>query len=325
MNQFPFEKIKRKEIIIRKAETDKNLGKRPEERTIEELIQYGIINLNKNSGPTSHQQVDYVKRILNIKKSGHSGTLDPHVTGVLPIALDKATRIVQVLLKAGKEYVALMHLHKEIPEEKIRETFKKIIGKIKQIPPKRSAVKRVERTREVYYVDIIEIDGKDVLFRIGCEAGTYIRKIISDFGKELNCGAHMQELIRTKVSIFTDKNWCSLIDLKDAYEFYKDRDDKLIRKYILPFEKAVEHLPKVWIMDNAVDNICHGADIYVVGLTKIHSEINKGDLVAVMTLKDELICIGEAVMNTDEMRTTKKGTAIKIKKVFMERGTYKNI
>lgn len=323
MNQLSFEKIEKKEILIRKAETDKNLGKRPEERSVEELIQYGIINLNKNQGPTSHQQVDYVKRIFNIKKAGHSGTLDPNVTGVLPIALDKATRIVQVLLKAGKEYVALMHLHKEVSEEKIRDTFKKFIGKIKQVPPKRSAVKRVEREREVYYVEIMEIDEKDVLFRIGCEAGMYIRKICSDFGKLLDCGAHMQELIRTKVSVLTDKNWCTLIDLKDAYEFYKEGNDKLIRKYILPFEKAVEHLPKVWVMDNAVDNICHGADVYVVGLSKINSDIKKNDLVAVMTLKDELICISEAVMDTDEMTTIKKGTAVKIKKVFMERGIYK--
>ena len=218
-----------------------------------------------------------------------------------------------------------MHLHKEVSEQKIRDIVNGFLGKIKQVVPRRSAVKRREREREVYYFNILEIDGKDVLFRIGCEAGTYIRKIIHDFGKEIGCGAHMQQLIRTKAGPFSDKNWCSLIDLKDAYEFWKKGDKKLIKRYILPFENAVEHLPKAWVMDGAVDNICHGANVYVGGISKVETGIDKNDLMAVMTLKNELICYGTAEMSTEDVIGKEKGVAIKINKVFMERGIYKNI
>src|SRR3989344_2269983 len=110
---LPFERIQRRVLVKKESETNWDYGQNPEKRSVEELINYGIINLNKFSGPTSHQISDYVQKILNIDKSGHSGTLDPNVTGVLPIALGKATRIVQTLLKSGKEYVCLMHLHKQ--------------------------------------------------------------------------------------------------------------------------------------------------------------------------------------------------------------------
>ncbi len=246
------------------------------------------------------------------------------MTGVLPIALDRATRIVQVLLKAGKEYVALMHLHKEIPKQKVKNILKSFVGKIKQMPPKRSAIKRRIREREIYYLNVLEIDGKDVLFRIGCEAGFYIRKFIHDVGKRIGCGAHMQQLIRTKVGPFNDKQWCSLVDLKDAYMFWKEnKDEKLIRKCVFPFEKAVEHIPKVWVLDTAVDKICHGADVYVGGVSKVETGINKNDMVAVMSLKNELICYGVSLMTTEDVIGKEKGKAIKTKKVFMERGVYK--
>ncbi|MEK6934914.1 MAG: RNA-guided pseudouridylation complex pseudouridine synthase subunit Cbf5, partial [Nanoarchaeota archaeon] len=211
------------------------------------------------------------------------------MTGCLPIALDRATRIVQVLLKSGKEYVCLMYLHDKTIESKIHKIMKGFVGKIKQIPPVRSAVKRQERIREIYYIDIIEIDRQDVLFRVGCEAGTYIRKLVHDVGKEISMGAHMKQLVRTKVGSFTDKDMISLHDLKDAYEFYKEGNEKEIKKIIKPFEDAVEHLPKIWVLDSTVNPLCHGADLYVVGISKLNDKINKGDFVAIFTLKNELI------------------------------------
>src|SRR3989344_4634623 len=184
MNKLPFER-ERNVIVREEAETDPKHGKIPEERTVEENLDFGILNLNKLQGPTSHQVSDYVKKILKVKRAGHSGTLDPNVTGVLPIALNRGTRVLKTLLKAGKEYICLMHLHDDISEDKIRKAAIKLIGKIIQKPPVRSAVKRVERTREVYYLEILEIDGKDVLFKVGCEAGTYIRTLCIQIGREL--------------------------------------------------------------------------------------------------------------------------------------------
>jgi len=175
--KLPFEEFEREILVRKEAETDPNYGTDPNKRPIEDHIQFGIVNINKPSGPTSHQVSDIVKKILNIKKAGHSGTLDPRVTGSLPIALAKATKVVQTLLIAGKEYVCVMHLHQKVEEDKIREVINEFIGEIEQLPPIKSAVKRQLRKRNIYYLKVLEIDGQDVLFRVGCQAGTYIRKL----------------------------------------------------------------------------------------------------------------------------------------------------
>ena len=324
MNKLPFEK-ERKIFTRKESETDANFGISPEKRPIQDLINYGVICINKPQGPTSHQTADYVKKILNISKCGHGGSLDPHVTGVLPVALSKATRITQSLLKAGKEYVCIMHLHSDVDELKIRKAMQEYVGKIQQMPPIKSAVKRQLRTREIYYIDILEIKGKDVLFKIGCQAGTYIRKYCHDFGKRLNTDAHMQELIRTKAGPFTDKEMYSLHDLQDAYVFYKEGDDKELRKIIKPIEFAVQHLPKIWVFDSAVDSLCHGSSLYFGGISKVNSNIEKEDLVAVLTLKNELVGLGYSEATSKELLEQEKGIAVKTSKVFMDINLYQKL
>lgn len=324
---LPFEQIKRKIIIKKEAKTDTKLGCKPEERKTEEIINYGVVNINKPQGPTSHQVSDYVQKILHIKKSGHSGTLDPHVHGVLPVALARATRIVQTLLKSGKEYIGIMHLHKDVGETKLRETIKNnFTGKIMQIPPLKSSVKRVKREREIYYFDILEKEDNDVLFIVGCQAGTYIRKLIHDLGQKLKTGAHMLELRRTKAGPFNENTIFSLQDLTDAYYFYKkEENDKFLRKIIQPMENAITHLPKIWVFDTTVDTLCHGADLNIPGISKLHDEIYKDDIVAIMTLKNELVALGKAILNSEEIIRKDKGLAVKTDKVFMQPGIYKKI
>ncbi|MEM4398012.1 MAG: RNA-guided pseudouridylation complex pseudouridine synthase subunit Cbf5 [Candidatus Woesearchaeota archaeon] len=173
---LPFETIKRSVLIRKISETSEKFGCYPENRKIEEHIKLGIVNIDKPQGPTSHQVSAYVQKILNINKSGHAGTLDPNVTGVLPIALEKSTKIVQTLLLAGKEYVCLMHFHKKVEEYDLYKVLDKFTGKINQLPPVKSAVKRQLREREIYYIEVLEIKDQDVLFKVGCQAGTYIRK-----------------------------------------------------------------------------------------------------------------------------------------------------
>jgi len=324
-SQLPFENIKRKILVKKEVDTDEKLGCKPEERKTEEIINYGIININKPQGPTSHQVSDFVQKILEIDKSGHSGTLDPNVHGVLTIALGRSTRIVQILLKSGKEYIGIMHLHKDVEREKIEEMIKNnFLGKIKQIPPLKSAVRRIERTREIYYFDIIEKDEKDVLFIVGCQAGTYIRKLIHDLGQKLKVGAHMLELRRTKVGPFKESTLFTLQDLKDAYYFYKKgNNDKFLRKIIQPVENAIIHLPKIWVFDTTVDTLCHGADLKVPGISKLNDKIQKNDVVAIMTLKGELVALGTATMNSEDIMKKEKGLAVKTDKVFMEPDVYK--
>jgi H/ACA ribonucleoprotein complex subunit 4 len=243
----------------------------------------------------------------------------------LPIALGRATRIVQTLLKAGKEYVAIMHLHKEVDEKKIIETIEKhFTGKIRQIPPIKSSVRRRERTREIYYFDILEIDGKDVLFKVGCEAGTYIRKLIHNIGEKLKTGAHMSELRRTKAANFDESTLFTLQDLQDAYYYWKEEsNDQFLRKVIQPVENAVRHLSKIWVLDSTVDSLCHGADLKLPGISKLHSGIEPDQTVAVMTLKDELVALGISRLASKKMLEGEKGLAVKVNKVFMLPGIYK--
>jgi len=280
--------------------------------------------LEKPSGPTSHEVVSWVKRILGLDRAGHSGTLDPQVTGVLPVMLGNSTKIANFLLKAGKEYVCVMRLHQEISEDKIRDACSEFIGKIYQKPPLRSSVKRRLRIRNIYYLDILEIDGQNVLFRVGCQAGTYIRKLVFDIGEVLACGAHMAELRRTRSGPFNENDTLvSLHDVKDAHHFWKeDGDERLLRKYIHPLERGVQHLPKIIIRDTAVDALCHGANLAVAGVLKLHSDIDKGDAVGMMTIKGELVAVGKAQYSCEQILDAKSGIVAIINRVVLSAGTY---
>lgn len=321
-HKLPYERVKRERIDRVESKTDPAYGCAPDKRPIEVLADYAVVNIDKPSGPTSHQVADYVRRILKVKKTGHSGTLDPGVTGLLPIAIGRATRLVQLLLPAGKEYIAVMYLHGDVPEAKLRKACKKFVGRIEQLPPVRSAVKRQKRMRTIYYLDILEIVERDVLFVAGTEAGTYIRKLVHDIGKELGCGAHMSDLRRTRVGPFTEESLVTLHDLADAWHYYKEEGkETMLRKFLQPVESAVQHLPKVWVLDAAVDSICHGASLYKPGVAAFDSQILPADMVALLTLKDELIGYGTARCTSGEM-VGKHGTAVRIEKVFMLPGTY---
>ena len=336
-NLLPFETIKRKILTKKESVTNPEYGLEPNKRPTEVLINYGVVNINKPKGPTSHQAAEYLQKILHINKAGHSGTLDPAVTGVLPMALGRATRIVQTLLPAGKEYIGIMHLHKKVPVKELKKILNEFVGKIEQLPPIKSAVKRQVRQRKIYYIEIMEVEEQDVLFRVGCQAGTYIRKLCHDIGKKLGVGAHMAQLMRTKAGPFTDKDMVTLHDLSDAYwlwkigikdskftkqSFAKEKGDKEIRKYIKPVEDAIPSVPKIWVLDNAVDTICHGIDLKAPGISKINTGISKGDIIAIMSLKDELVALGYAELSSDEMILKDRGVVVKTHKVFMEPGTY---
>lgn len=308
------------------AKTNPHYGKTPEERTIQELLQNGFINLDKPSGPTSHQVVAWVKEILEIEKAGHGGTLDPAVTGVLPVALGDASRALQVLLLAGKEYIALMKLHHQVEEKKIRTVCQSFIGEISQIPPVRSAVKRVKRTREIYYLEILQIQGTEVLFRVGCEAGTYIRTLCVDIGKKLGIGAHLMELRRTHVGIISEETAVTLQEVKDAYIFWKeDHDETELRKTILPMERLLDVVPKIVVRDSAVDALCHGANLAIPGVVEIDEGIKANEVAAVVTLKGEGVALVKLMVPSDQILTKDVGMCATLERVLMNKGTYPSI
>ena len=316
----------RKRLSKVKVQTNPHYGKQPSSQTLSERLQECMILIDKPAGPTSHQVDAWVKNIFDTTKVGHAGTLDPRVTGVLPIGIGRATRGLQVLIHAGKEYVGVMKLHADVPKKKIQEIQSKLIGDIIQLPPVRSAVKRVKRKRQIYYFDIIEIEGRNVLFRVGCEAGTYIRTLCVDIGKKLGVGAHLAELRRTRVGNFSEESLVKLQDVLDAYIFYKeDGLDTPLFDLLYPFEALLDPLPKIIIRDSAVDAICHGADLALPGVAAVDSDIKKDDTVAVLTLKDEGVMIGKAMYTSEEIIEKDTGMCVKSERVFMKKGTYPSI
>ena len=298
-------------------------GKRPSDRTVGELLEAGVIALDKPRGPTSHQVTAWVRDALHADRVGHGGTLDPYVSGVLPICLGKAVRLTDIVLSSDKEYVCMMTLHKDVPEERIRQVMSTFQGKIFQLPPVRSAVKRQLRIRNISSLDILEIKGRDVLFRISCDAGTYVRTLCTDIGEALGCGANMVELRRPRSGKMTESDAYSLHDIADAYVFWQQngRGDWL-RSMIRPMEVLVDPLPMVIVKATAVDAICHGADLNISGVHMLDEDIRKNALVALMTARGELIAIGKMAMSSQKIMSTDKGKAVVVERVLMEPGHY---
>jgi H/ACA ribonucleoprotein complex subunit 4 len=246
------------------------------------------------------------------------------VTGVLPIAIEDATKAVQTFLYSGKEYICLMQLHSDIPEDEVKAKLNEFVGEIYQKPPIRASVKRELRKRVIYDINLLEIDNRRVLFRVSCQAGTYIRKLCSDIGDALGSGAHMRELRRTRAGIFTEEeNNYTLNELQEANRIYKEEDsEEQLRTIIQPVEEAFKCIPKIYIRDSAVDAICHGALLAVPGIAKIETDIEPENPVAIFTLKGEVIALAESKLSTDGILDVEKGIAAKVKRVIMKTGTY---
>jgi len=316
--------VKRKLLVKAEEETDARYGCKPNERPIQDYIKFGVINLDKPAGPSSHEVTAWAKRLLSLERAGHGGTLDPKVTGVLPVTLGEATKTVQALLVSGKEYVCVMRLHGAASKTKVKAVIDEFVGAIYQRPPLRASVKRRIRIRKIYYLDLLEVAERNVLFQVGCEAGTYIRKLCYDIGEVLGVGAHMQELRRTRAGPFTEaQNMVTLHDI--AYvqaKWGETRDETLIRKLIQPMEKVVELVPKIIIRDSAVDAICHGANLAEPGVLSLETGIKLNDAVALMTQKGESIALSRALVSSEDMLKMDHGLVAKTMRVLMSRGVY---
>lgn len=249
---------------------------------INKLLEFGIINIDKSSGPTSFNVSDFVRKKLNLRKTSHFGTLDPKVTGVLPIAINRACKLTGYFLGEDKTYVGIMRIHEDVSIKDIQKKInEKFLGKIKQTPPLKSRVKREEREREIYSFKLIEQDKKDILFVVKCQGGTYIRKLIDDLGRELGIGAHMLELRRTKAGIFDESTVVNLYDFEKAVNEYQKGNFKLLEKMIIPGEEAIKKiLPVVKIKKDNLKQIFTGKPIYEKDLLK-KSNLKKDSVVGV--------------------------------------------
>jgi tRNA pseudouridine55 synthase len=291
----------------------------------------GVLNVNKSGGMTSHDVVDEVRRILKIRKVGHTGTLDPQATGVLPICVGNATKIARFLTAADKDYLVTMRLGiqtdtmdaegkilaetAEIPREreKVEAALARFRGEIQQIPPLFSAKKHqgerlyrlarrgevVERhpiSIKVYELELTSFDPPFVRFRVFCSKGTYARALCDDIGKVLQCGAHLHSLVRLKAGQFRLEEAITLLRLQEIQEQGK------LAEVLLPIEQALDHLPAVRVLPDSSRSVLHGASIAFQDVVNLPSGLSEGSMVRVLGIRKKLLSLAELTVNTDQIQ-----------------------
>ncbi len=310
-------------IVLDEEPTDPGHGWAPSARPTEAMLEYGLISLDKPRGPTSHEVVAWTKKLLGVERAGHSGTLDPPVSGLLPIGLGQSTRALSLLLLFPKEYRGVMRVHSSVPRKQLEGVVDEFTAEIFQRPPQRSSVSRQTRSRAIYELELTESIGNLHLFRVLCQSGTYIRKLVYDIGEVLGVGATMVELRRTKVGpLSEEKGLVTLHQLNDAVYRLREGDGAPLQKLVQPVEGSLGDIGKVVIRDSAVDAICHGARLGIPGVLAVSKAVKKDDTVAILTSKGELVAIGKALLPADEMRRLRRGLASTTERVVMKAGTY---
>lgn len=281
-------------------------------KTIQELMETGIIIIDKPPGPTSHEVTSWVAKILHVRKSGHAGTLDPEVTGVLPVALNRATKMLQYITKQRKTYVGILKFKDNVCNNEIEKIFNLFIGEIIQLPPVKSAVKRVPRKRNIYTLKLLENDGKRVLFSTEVEAGTYIRAIARDINIMLG-QCKLEELRR--VSIGNINAPVKLQDVVDAYWLWQTKHDAtILRKYIRPVIEYIE-LPKVIVNNNTVSQLSHGAPLFAPGIVSCEKKVKANQCVVLYTQDNRFIGVH---MTADNIKNIKRGIFSVPKTILLE-------
>ncbi len=283
----------------------------PDDRTVAELLEFGVVPLDKPPGPSAHEVSAWVRDLvaetarmtsdgdIDVRRAAHTGTLDPKVTGLLPTLLGTATRFAGLFADSPKEYVAVLELHAPIPAD-FESILAEFEGEIYQKPPRKSAVRRQLRVREVHSLDILDRRRRRVLLRIRCEAGTYVRKLCHDLGLALGTGAHMGDLRRTAAAPFDDRDLVSLHDLADALVWAQEGDDTPVRGIVAPAETALSQLPRVVIAESAAREVAHGAPVYAPGVLgteglETYDHSKTAPRVACFTPAGTAVCLGHLV------------------------------
>ncbi|KZT06825.1 putative rRNA pseudouridine synthase [Laetiporus sulphureus 93-53] len=315
-------------LLVRSAHfTPIPSGCSPLKRDITSYVKSGVINLDKPSNPSSHEVVAWLRRILRVEKTGHSGTLDPKVTGCLIVCIDRATRLVKSQQGAGKEYVAVLRLHSSLPNSTaLPRAIQTLTGALFQRPPLISAVKRQLRIRTIYESKLLEFDEKRNLavFWVSCEAGTYIRTLCVHLGLLLGVGGHMEELRRVRSGALSENdNMVTMHDVLDAQWLYDNtRDESYLRRVIRPLESLLIGYKRIVVKDSAINAVCYGAKLMIPGLLRYEADISLNEEVVLMTTKGEAIALAIAQMSTVELATCDHGVVAKVKRCIMERDTY---
>jgi len=286
----------------------------PDDRDPETLLEFGVVNLDKPPGPSAHQVAAWVRDLAGVERAAHAGTLDPKVTGCLPVLTGTATRAARVFDDSRKGYVAVLEAHAPLPDD-FGATLADFEGELYQKPPRKSAVARRLRTRTVHRLEALEREPRRALLDIDCESGTYVRKLCHDLGLALGTGAHMGDLRRTKTGSFDDAALSTMEDLADGLAFWREEGDAdLLRAVVAPAERALEGLPSVTVAPSAARQIAEGAPVYAPGVIEATADrADEGRLVACHTPDGAAVCLGTLVGDPD----AESGTVVELERVLV--------
>lgn len=310
-------------ILDSKAETNNAIGGHPDSRSVEQRLASGFILLDKPAGPTSHQVASWVRDLFGLERLGHGGTLDPFATGVLPLLAGKSMKVTKKILTHKKTYIAIFRCAEEPDDASLETAMSRLTGRVYNVPPEISAVKVQVRTRKISNFEIIERNGNDILTRIDCEAGTYVRTMARDLGLMLGYKVELKELRREKSGRFELSKCVTLQEVADAYWLWKecDKPDALL-KMIHPVEKLVLDLPAAHVKDSAAAAIAHGAPLLRPGIVDVDGGVSSGKEIAIFTLKDELVGIVKLTVDTNQLPNMDSGEVARPSMVLLEQDLY---
>ena len=312
-------------IVDPSAKTNRSFGCTPSERPFEELLECGVILIDKPSGPSSHQLAAWARSMLGIKRIGHGGTLDPFATGLLTLLCGRSTKITGELLKKPKRYVAVIRFKRPIEEDEISNLVSQMQGEIYNVPPKESAVKIQVRTRDVSKSDLIQTEegGRVHLLSINCEAGTYIRTLVRDLGLLSGNECELLELHRSMSGTLDDQMACTMQQLADAVFLWREHDDHHgLSRLLSPVETVLDDIPRIVIKDGAVSALSHGAPLARPGIVSVPRGFPTGTMVLLSSLKGEAVAIAELSVGSDSIPGMKSGQVATPKTVIMQPGAY---
>ncbi|MHA2501825.1 MAG: RNA-guided pseudouridylation complex pseudouridine synthase subunit Cbf5 [Candidatus Kariarchaeaceae archaeon] len=302
-----------------REDLETNQGTWPRDRNWEDYISKGYIILDKPAGPTSHDVVSTVKKITGLEKAGHSGTLDPAVSGVLPVALGHSTKILSVFAESEKRYICNLQLKKSVELEDLKEVLREFQGRIYQFPPLKSNVARKLRIRTIFSIEVKDQVENQYLLDIKCQAGTYIRTLCQDIGKVLGTKGHMKELRRIVSAGFDEQETITLHDLYDAIqEAQEGLGDMKLRKVIRPMEEVLSQVSTLVIRNNAIESLVNGAKLAIPAIIG-YQHFKQDEIVKIMTVKGELVALGRALESSDQIPTMEQGYVIQPTRVIFPR------
>ena len=312
-------------IFDQDPQTNPSFGKYPKDRSLEQLLDCGVIAINKPPGPSSHQLASWARDILGISRIGHGGTLDPFATGLLTLLCGRATKLTDILLQKSKGYIAVIRFKDHINVNKIEKLLEKMTGEIYNVPPKESAVKIQVRSRNISKLELIDYDVENRLInlRIECDAGTYIRTLTNDLGLLLDSKCELLELHRHKSGKFNSSMACTMQQLNDAAFLWKEHDDERgMKKLIAPIESILTELPRIVVKDGAVAALSHGAPLARPGLVNAPKDINKDSQVILSSLKGEAVAVAKLIVDSNSLKSMDSGHVSTVETVMMKPGIY---